>query len=372
MRLADFIVANMDPILGEWVQFARSSEVASTMDLESLRDHAREMLETMAKDLRSPQTGAEQIAKSRGEAAAGPEGTDTPAEVHGSGRAASGFTVEEMVSEYRALRASVLRLWTEDRGTLTGADIGDLMRFNEAIDQALAESTKRYVHDLDRSKETFLAILGHDLRSPIGAIITSSRFMLDIEELEEPHRSLTTRILRASRRMNDLVRDLLDFTRSRLGAGVPIVREPMDLALEAAHAIDEVRAAHPESVIRLEAVGDLRGQWDCARLTQVMANLLGNAVQHSPARSSITLSLRGDENAALLSVHNRGAPIPAPALAGLFSPFKRLKSGETAGESNSLGLGLYISERIVAAHGGTIAVESTEENGTIFTIRLPR
>ena len=374
MRLADFIATNSEPIIAEWEAFAATcGPVASTMDRAELRDHAMEMLRNIVTDLQTPQTETEQTEKSKGNAAPSPEGIDTPAEVHGAGRAVSGFTVGEMVSEYRALRASVIRLWTIVNGSLTGADLEDLMRFNETIDQSLAESITRYTQDLDHSKEMFLAILGHDLRTPLGAVIMASQFMLETAELEEPHLTLTTRIARSARRMNHMVGDLLDFTRSRLGSGVPIVRKEMDLAKEASHAVEEIAAAHPESILQLNASGDLRGDWDCARISQVLANLLGNAVQHGSAKTMISVTARGEAKEVVLQVHNRGPAIPAPELPGLFSPLKRLSSGEPAARhSGSLGLGLYIAERIVTAHGGSIDVNSSDDAGTFFTVRLPR
>src|SRR4029079_4880675 len=158
--------------------------------------------------------------KSKGNAPADASGIFTAAEVHGAVRAESGFTLAEMVSEYRALRASIIRLWTKEKGTLTGDDLGDLMRFNEAIDQATSESITRFMQDLDRSKEMFIAILGHDLRSPLDAVIMSTQFMLERGELQQQDIDLVTGALRSARRMNRMVNDLLDFTRSRLGAGV--------------------------------------------------------------------------------------------------------------------------------------------------------
>ncbi|MEP6730917.1 MAG: sensor histidine kinase [bacterium] len=373
MRLADFIATNSELILADWIAFAQSCGPAgSSMDRADLRDHALEMLQCIVVDLRTPQTKSEQVEKSKGNA---PDDSaeDTPAEVHGAGRAESGFTVAEMVSEYRALRASVLRLWSNANGNLTGADLDDLMRFNEAIDQALAESIERYTQDLDRSKEMFLAILGHDLRSPLGAVIMASQFMLDTGELVEPHLTLTSRIVRSARRMNSMVGDLLDFTRSRLGAGVPIVRKEMDLAKEATHAVEEMAAAHPDSLLQLNLSGDLRGSWDCSRISQVMANLLGNAVQHGATKTAINMTLRGEAEEVVMRVHNRGVAIPLSELSGIFSPFKRLHSAkEAAGASASLGLGLYIAERIVSAHGGTIDVRSSDDAGTLFSVHLPR
>ena len=374
MRLADFIETHAEPILAEWVTFAATSGPSGEgMDLAALRDHAAEMLATIVADLRTPQSEAERAAKSKGEAVPPPGGGDTAASTHGAGRAESGFTLGEMVSEYRALRASVLRQWAKANGGLTGADLDDMIRFNEAIDQALAESATRYTQDLDQSKEMFLAILGHDLRTPLGAVITSSRFMLDTGALAEPHLTLTSRIQRSATRMNRMVSDLLDFTSSRLGAGVPVVREDVDLGEVARHAVEEVAAAHAGSVLTLDASGDLRAACDAARVSQVLTNLLANAVQHGAVGTPVVVRARGEPAAVVLRVHNRGPSIAPADLPGLFDPLKRLRSGTAvAREGGHLGLGLYIAERIVCAHGGSIDVASSAEAGTVFTVRLPR
>lgn len=371
MRLADFISDNTEAILGEWVAFAEKCGPAGrAMNDATLRDHASAMLQKIVQDLRTPQTALEQDAKAKGKADAS-LGGDTAAEAHGKDRAEWGFTIGEMVSEYRALRASVIRLWTKDSGSLTGADLEDLHRFNEAIDQALAESVIRYTHDVERAKEMFLAILGHDLKNPLGAVIMSGQFMLDTGELEEPYKTLTSRIVRSSKRMNQMVGDLLDFTRSKLGSGVPIVRHPIDLGVEALHAVEEMRAAYPGSIFQLQETGNLKGNWDRGRISQVLSNLLGNAVQHGSSKTPISLTLTGEEEEVTVRVHNRGPTIPNFELAGLFSPFKRLSSGG-GGANGSMGLGLYISERIVTAHEGGIEVRSTDDAGTEFVVHLPR
>jgi signal transduction histidine kinase len=374
MRLADFIDENPDPILAEWVDFAATcGPVGMTMDLAGLRDHALDMLNAIVRDLRTPQTAAQQSEKAKGNAPALVADGDTAAEVHGAGRAESGFSVVEMVSEYRALRASVIRLWTKANGSLTGADLDDLQRFNETIDQALAESTGRYTEDVDRAKEMFIAILGHDLRTPLAAVIMGSQFMLDTGELREPHLTLTTRIGRSARRMERMVADLLDFTRGRLGAGVPINREDVDLATVIRQAVEEIAIAEPQAVVQFTATGEMRGMWDAARISQVVANLLSNAVQHGAPRTLISVTAQGEPADVVFRVHNYGPPIPPTELRMLFSPFKRFQSGTPVrADVTNLGLGLYIAERIVDSHGGTIDVRSSAEAGTLFTIRLPR
>ncbi|MFN2638020.1 MAG: ATP-binding protein [Gemmatimonadaceae bacterium] len=371
MRLADFILANRAAILAEWEEFARSCAPASgSMGIAALSDHANEMLTVIAKDLKTPQGGLEQSEKSKGHAPASESTERTAAEKHGTGRAESGFTMDQMVAEYRALRASVIRLWSKDQGEVTRTDLDDLTRFNEAIDQSLAESITRFSQDLDHSKEMFLAILGHDLRTPIGAVMTSAKFMLETKELVEPHLTLTSRIVSSTSRMNQMVGALLDFTRSRLGGGIPISPAEMNMGSVVHDVVNEILAAHPQRKIQIDARGSLRGVWDCDRMTQVLTNLLGNALEHGSDRTIVTVTVLGDEKEVSVAIHNRGAPIPEEQLDGIFNAMKRQPTG--GGPSANLGLGLYIADQIVRAHKGKIDVESSEDAGTTFTVHLPR
>lgn len=374
-RLADFIVGNREPILADWEAFARAlGTVSDSMDIAALRDHAEEMLMVIADDLCTPQTKTEQKEKSKGNAPGHPR-RKTAAEKHGAERAESGFTIKQMVSEYRALRASVIRLWTKEQGELKTDDIADLTRFNEAIDQALAESVTRYTSDLDYSKEMFLAILGHDMRTPLGAVMTSAKFMLETGELKEPYLTLTSRIASSSTRMVHMVGDLLDFTRSRLGNGIPITRTSMSLEKTALDVVAEMRLVHQGRQIDITVEGDERGDFDCPRITQVLTNLIGNALEHGSNRSAVKVTLGGTKEEATIKVHNFGAPISTEQIRGIFNPMKRRADTVNAaggGPVANLGLGLYIADRIVSAHKGTIEVESSEVDGTTFTVRLPK
>ena len=376
MRLHDFIIANREQILAEWETFARTCAPASaTMDVDALRDHASEMLTVIAADLGHPQSGNEQSEKSKGRAPVTGSTVATAAEEHGSGRAESGFTVEQMVAEYRALRASVIRLWTQEQGELKHADIEDLTRFNGAIDQSLAESVAEFNENIENAKEMFLAILGHDLRTPLGAIYTSATFMLDLDELEEPHQSLTSRIAKSATRTIDMVGDLLDFTRSRLGGGIPVVRAEMNLGKAVHDVVDEISAAHPERRVQVDTRVEERGEWDAARISQAFTNLIGNAVEHGAPGTTVTVELQGDEEKVTITIHNRGAVIPADRLNGIFNPMKARTTPlnpSAGGPTGNLGLGLYIAERIVHAHRGRIEVESSEAHGTTFSVHLPR
>ncbi|HEX6626321.1 MAG TPA: sensor histidine kinase [Gemmatimonadaceae bacterium] len=374
MRLADFILVNRDAILAEWRAFARTCAPASgSMGIAALSDHASEMLTVIATDLKTPQDGFEQSAKSKGLAPASKSSERTAAEKHGTGRAESGFTLDQMVAEYRALRASVIRLWTRDQGQATQTDLDDLTRFNEAVDQSLAESITRFTQDLDKSKEMFLAILGHDLRTPIGAVLTSAKFMLETKDLEEPHLTLTSRIVSATTRMNQMVGALLDFTRSRLGGGIPVTPASMNMGKLVHEVANEVMAANPGRKIQVMARGALTGDWDCERMTQVLTNLLGNALEHGSERGTVAVDVQGTDDEITLSVHNRGITIPEDQLDGIFNAMKlQTATAKSKGPSANLGLGLYIADRIVHAHKGTIQVESSEERGTTFSVHLPR
>jgi signal transduction histidine kinase len=384
MRLADFLRTHREAILVEWEAFARTCAPAgASMDVAALRDHASLMLTAIADDLATPQHADAQAGKARERLAETvADAQHSAAGEHGAGRAASGFTVAQMTAEYRALRASVVRLWTAAQGRALGpADVEDLTRFHEAIDQALAESLVQFEAGVEQAKETFLAILGHDLRTPLGAIQTSATFLLDHEAVTAPARPLAVQIAGSARRAVVMVGELLDFTRSRLGGGIPVVRTEGDLLALVRDVVAEVTAAHPDHVTTVRAPGHadgepLRARFDAARLGQALANLLGNAVQHGDAGPvTVTVAIPDGGSDVTVAVHNDGPPITAAQLDGLFNPLQsrtvrplRAEHGPTS----SLGLGLYIAERIVHAHGGRLAVTSDAAEGTTVTATLPR
>ena len=375
MRLSNFIVANREPIMLEWEAFARTCSPASgSMDVDALRDHASEMLTVIAADLQKPQGGAEQSDKSKGNADNEAGSRKTAAERHGTDRAESGFSTDQMVAEYRALRASVIRLWTKAQTAEQPTDMEDLTRFNEAIDQALAESITRYTQDLGHSKDMFLAILGHDLRTPLSAIMMSASFMLETRELKEPHLTLASRIARSSTRMNQMIGALLDFTRSRLGGGIPIKRAPMNMGKAAHDVVEEISAAYPKRTIAIDARDSLDGEWDCSRVSQVLSNLIGNALEHGSKESTVNVTVDGgDGGEVMIAIHNHGPAIPPNLLNGIFNPMKAgMTDTASNGPAGNLGLGLYIADRIVFAHQGRIEVESGEDKGTTFKVHLPR
>ena len=246
-----------------------------------------------------------------------------------------------------------------------------MTRFNEAVDQLLVESMTRYAHDVERAQDMYLGVLGHDLRNPLGAIMMSASVMMTNGESDDPHSKTAARILNAGTRMDGLIGDLVDFTRSRIGGGIPIVRADMDMQTVCRQAVDEIAAFRPRGVVHFNASGELIGQWDSARIAQALSNLVGNAFQHGAENAPIDVSLRGEADHVVLTVHNKGPRIPKIQLQRIFDPFKQLKPSTKSDNSRSIGLGLYIVKSIVTAHRGTIEVESTDD-GTTFTVRLPR
>ena len=375
-RLSSFIRQNIEPILDEWETFARSIPQGEEMDVAALRDHAKEMLGAIANDLDDPQTAAEQAEKARGESDAGEQASvPTPAQEHGAGRAESGFTVGQMVAEFRALRASVMRLWSHSRQHAGADDLADMLRFNEAIDQAIAESITRYTHQIGQSKERFLAILGHDLRSPVGAIVTSTSFMLDTAaeagDLPQSYLSLIEGVSRSALRANRLVADLLEFARVSFGDAIPVQRVPTDLRKLVNDVVAEARASYPKPRFEATTSGPLEGEWDADRLFQALINLLSNAVQHGSRESPISVIARGEPDEVVLSVHNEGAAIPPEQLAHM-SQGMNPGAANSDGDRRHLGLGLYIVDKIVTAHGGRMFLTSQTSEGTTLTMRLPR
>jgi signal transduction histidine kinase/CRP-like cAMP-binding protein len=374
LKLSKFIVRHMDDIVYEWDTFAQTLlPSAATMSAVSLRDHAKEILEAIAKDIESAQTDLEQSDKSKGLARY--LGAETAAATHGALRHLSGFNLLQLGSEYRALRASVLRLWSVLLSKEHHLALADITRFNESVDQALAESIARYADEVARSRDTFLAILGHDLRSPLSAVSMLADYLSTPGLLEGKQLQAVARIQRSATTMSTMVRDLLEYTRSQLGQGIPIALQPTNIRSICETAQDEVRAAHPNCEVHLDATGDLEGRFDAARLHQVLSNLLNNAIQHGAADCPVVITARGARDKITLKVKNQGRAIPVDALQVIFNPLVQMPSGDPhpdAPLSTSLGLGLYIARQIVLAHGGSIEVASSDEGGTVFTVELPR
>jgi PAS domain S-box-containing protein len=220
-------------------------------------------------------------------------------------------------------------------------------------------------------RERFLGIVSHDLRNPLNAILLSANALMRAEELSSRHLKPVRRIITSAERMARMIGELLDFTRGRLGGGIPVSPRHLTLRHLVRHVMEELEAAHPGRELRLEAAGNFQGEWDPDRLSQVIGNLGKNALDYSPEGTPVRLRLRDEGESVVLEVNNAGPPIPAVLLPTMFEPFRRLVR-DSPHPASGLGLGLYIVEQIVRAHGGTLSVRSTAEEGTTFTVRLPR
>ena len=220
---------------------------------------------------------------------------------------------------------------------------------------------------IDEAKEQFVSILGHDLRNPLSAIVAAAQHLQVDGTLDEKQRRSVDRIARSAQRMSKMIADLLDFTRGRIGHGIPIRRAPADMAAICRHAIEEIRVTHPQRDISITVDGDTRGSWDADRVAQVISNLAGNAVEHGA--DPVRVAIEGTADAVLLRVSNAGPPIDPHRLMTIFQPFSRRDDGLS---SRGLGLGLFIASEIVAAHAGRIDAASDQTRGTTFTVWWPR
>jgi signal transduction histidine kinase len=374
MKLAAFISSRMDDIVSEFVSFARTLEPASLGNsVVELRDHARDILADVAAGLDAAETAKEKKDKSVGQVSK-TSGPDSAAAAHGAARQSSGYTLPQLTAEYRALRASVLRLWMPTIKTVTKATADDLSRFHEGIDQALQESAIKFAEKTDRARDTFLAILGHDLRSPLATMTMAGVFLTRKDEGTERTAQIGARVKRSAVAMTTMVNDLLEYARTELGGKMPVSPSLGDMRDICQASVEEAQAVHPDCDFELVCHGEMIGDFDKPRLSQVFSNLLNNAAQYRSAKRPVTLATEGSKSEVVVTVTNFGREIAPESLRSIFDPLVQLSvSNDQKGPaSTSLGLGLFIAREITEAHGGSISVESSAKTGTVFTVRLPR
>jgi signal transduction histidine kinase len=261
-----------------------------------------------------------------------------------------------------------LAIWVD-----VGAGLGLLLlgAILLAIDRDIARRKvlEAALRESGRFQEQFVAVLGHDLRNPLGAISMATGLLLRLR-LPPAEATVLRNVASSAARMDRMVEQLLDLTRARLAGGIPVDPKPgTNLALVASTVVEELRIAHPQARLTVDAPREVNGAWDPDRMAQVVSNLVANAIQHG-AGGQVEVRVRSAGGSTLLEVHNGGPPIPTEALARIFEPFRRgAKTG--ARQPRGLGLGLFIAQQIVLAHGGRIGVRSTDADGTTFTVTLP-
>jgi signal transduction histidine kinase len=373
MRLSRFLNEHIDDILAEWESFAKTlGPAANRMSALALRDHAKQILQAIAIDIESWQNPEAQYEKSQGQAPE-TEGKPSAASVHGALRQASDFSLLQLSAEYRALRATVLRLWLPRVEAMSATTAYEMIRFNEAIDQALAESIVTYSARADQTRDLFLAILGHDLRAPLSTVTLATELLSRPELAHDQLAEIGTRVGRSARVMSGLVNDLLGYTRLQLGSGMPVTLRQANVKEICQAAIEDAHATHPDSRFELRTDGELTGSFDDARLNQLFTNLFVNAAQYGAMAEPIMVDVLGDTQAITVNVTNYGTVIPEESLQTIFKPLIQLPADQETERrsSTSLGLGLFVAREIAVAHGGTISVTSSDINGTTFTVRLP-
>jgi signal transduction histidine kinase/ActR/RegA family two-component response regulator len=397
VRLADFILANVEPILVEWESFARGIwPKVATADPTEMRDEAEAILRATAVDMQSPQTPAQQTEKSKGASRQSGEGDDLTrvSASHGRGRVVSGFELWAVVAEYRALRASVLRLWRESEPTPDLCDLDDVTRFNESMDQSLTHAVRSYAEQVERDRETlmaneqasrrkaeasnrakdlFLATLSHEMRTPLNAIV-GWLSILRHEDAETRHFQEGLKVIeRNTAAQLQLIDDLLDVSRIVSGK-LRVDIQPCDLAEVINAGVNVTRTAAEARGVTLDVRLDpsARGALcDGVRIQQVVWNLVSNAVKFTPKGGQVYVTLSREESSFQIQVSDTGQGISRDLLPHVFDRFRQADSSMRR-RFAGLGLGLSIVKYIVEAHGGTVEATSPGEGkGSTFTVRLP-
>ena len=365
ISLSDFIRHHHPELVAHFEAFARTfSAVAAHMTSAELQDHCEELLTAIVADMESPQTDRQQADKSVGLGLAG--AMETSGLLHAEARILHRFNLAQVLAEFRALRASVLASYDTDNGPV---DLIGIRRFNEAVDEAMTISMVRFSDRVETYRDQFIGVLGHDLRTPLSAITAAAGALSARTGDPQTSARVGALILRSAHRMDAMIADLLDFTRTRLGTGIPIKPASADLAEICGQAMVEARLVHPATPLSYEASGDLKGRWDAARLQQVVTNLLMNALKHGDG-TAVTMTARGTADTVILAVHNFGPEIPAELHDSIFEPLIQYRGPARA--VDGLGLGLFIVRAIVTAHDGKVTVQSGQSSGTTFEVELPR
>jgi signal transduction histidine kinase len=397
VRLADFIVANVEPILAEWELFARGIwPEAGAADPTEMRDEAEDILRATVVDMQSHQTAAQQAEKSKGASRQSDEDDDLTraSSSHGRGREVSGFELWAVLAEYRALRASVLRLWRESEPTPDLRDLNDMTRFNESMDQSLMHAVRSYAEQVERERETlmakeqaarreaeaanrakdvFLATLSHEMRTPLNAIVGwLSILRHDSAETRHFQEGLEV-IERNTMAQVQLIDDLLDVSRIVSGK-LRVDIQPCELADVINAGVNVTRTAAAARGITLNLRLDPSANdasCDSVRIQQVVWNLVSNAIKFTPKGGHVHVTLDRAESSFQIQVSDTGQGISPDLLPHVFDRFRQADSSMRR-RFAGLGLGLSIVKYIVEAHGGTVEATSPGEGkGSTFTVRLP-
>ena len=371
MPLPALIRANLDRLVDEWCAYAADHIApAKALTRTELENSSEELFTAIADDMCTAETEEERIQKSHGERTGNSLALIDYAQCHANHRAGQGFSLPDMASEFRAVRASVMRL-CGDSAEYGPIPIAQVVRFNASLDEAWTVSLGWFDARLNQSRELFMGVLGHDMRGPLNAMLIGTEVLLMDDALSPMSAQVSARLFSTGKRLNAMLDDLLDFTSTRLGKVLPIALEDGDMGVTVGHGVDELRTRHPLVQITYTTSGDLHGRWDLARIAQIVSNLGGNAIQHGDNTRPVTIQLNGQADDVVLTVHNEGIPITSQALSRIFDPLTRGDIQEHHDLRGSIGLGLYICREIALSHNGSIDVTS-DQGGTTFVVRIAR
>jgi len=363
-RLVPFIREYRNAIIDGWIDRVALLPSARELPPEALRDHLPGLLDRLADAIERRDETAQPL--------------ENLLEQHATIRFRAGYDLRQVVAEYRLLRESIIAVYAQ-RGDISDESRSQLEAFtvmHEALDRAISEAVDQYAIERDREREAFIAMLGHDLREPLNAILFTATSMLQRQDASNlPASKDASRIARSAVRMERMVRDLLDFARGRLGGGFAVVPVPIDARELLADTVQEIADAHPErniTCLAREAAGDFQVEWDNDRITQVVTNLVVNAIVHG--RDPILVEPVDEGESVRICVHNAGE-IPAEMLPRLFTAFRSdagtIADSRVTATRSRVGLGLYIVQQVALAHGGSVRADS--QNGTTtIEVRLPR
>ncbi|HET7753893.1 MAG TPA: HAMP domain-containing sensor histidine kinase [Anaeromyxobacteraceae bacterium] len=361
----EFLTRERDRIMAEWERAIHEEPRPIKLEESALRNDLPEFLVSLAAWMRTSDAPLGGML----------EGVPT---THAKQRLKHAYELAQLISEFRVLRATILRLLLlaeaeeQDRTDTHEARerrVSELARLNAGLDQAISDSVEYFVQEREHVRERFIGVLGHDLRAPLSAIVMSADHMLRSGQLQPGLDRAAGRIARNAARMSRMVRDLLDLARGRLGEGIPVnTTSRIDMGEVCHAAAEDASLTQPDREITVKVSGDLWGNWDRDRALQAVANLLSNALLYGDGPVVVSATCVGDD--AVVQVTNQGEPISEDGISKLFDPFQRGEAG--AGAREGLGLGLYIVSEIMRAHGGTVAAESSPEHGTTFTLTWPR
>jgi len=363
MSLPHFIHESLEDILSEWDrESARAPRSAPEPAVR--RVHFGKVLHAVAADMKRIKAAAHPAAAIASPAAfeRRPVG-DAPAVPHSH--------ASQLVDDYALLRASVVRLWRREHPSPSPDDLDDLVHFNEAMDRSLAELAATFSPAESQPQSLFLGVLNHELRTSVASILMSAQVLTHRSTPGTPESKAAQRILRSCEQVRQSLDALSDFTKVRLGEHLEIDRVKDDMGVLCRQALDAFARIDPERRIRLTSDGDLSGDWDVARVREAVGGLLANAARFASRGSWVTIAVDGHAaDEVKVTVHGDGTPIDVETLQTIFDPIARVES-ENATYAG-LGLGLFIVRKVVDAHGGNVSVEASAQDGTTFTMVLPR